>query len=141
MFQLRRIAGEGDVQVALTTVDGVAEDWDADRSSTARAVGGERARHCHSDRLWAGRDDRHRVGHRLATLSAAVVKEAAAVSNDGSHRALADGEVDDTDMTPAQFRAASLRGRPVCVVTSRDEYEAALRGDSGGTDELNVRKP
>jgi hypothetical protein len=35
-------------------------------------------------------------------------------------------EVDDTDMTPDQFRAAAARGTPVRVVRSREEYEAAL---------------
>jgi len=36
-------------------------------------------------------------------------------------------EVDDTDMTAAQFRAAARRGYPVRVVASRAEYEAELR--------------
>ena len=35
-------------------------------------------------------------------------------------------EVDDTAMTPAEFRAARERGIPVRVVTSREEYEAVL---------------
>lgn len=35
-------------------------------------------------------------------------------------------EVDDTEMTPAEFRSAAAQGLPVRVVTSRQEYEAAL---------------
>ena len=34
-------------------------------------------------------------------------------------------EVDDTDMTPAEFRATRRRGQPVRVVPSRAEYEDA----------------
>lgn len=33
-------------------------------------------------------------------------------------------EVDDTEMTPAEFRAAAAEGLPVRVVTSRQAYEA-----------------
>lgn len=35
-------------------------------------------------------------------------------------------EVDDTDMTPAEFRAAAAAGLPVRVVTSRQAYDAEL---------------
>jgi hypothetical protein len=35
-------------------------------------------------------------------------------------------EVDDTEMTPAEFRAAAAQGLPVRVVTSRQAYEAEL---------------
>lgn len=36
-------------------------------------------------------------------------------------------EVDDTDMTAAEFRAARDRGTPTRVVTSRSEFEAGSR--------------
>lgn len=36
-------------------------------------------------------------------------------------------EVDDTDMTPADFRLAAAQGVAVRIVTSRDDYDAALR--------------
>jgi hypothetical protein len=35
-------------------------------------------------------------------------------------------EVDDTEMTPAEFRAAAAAGLPVRIVTSRQAYEAEL---------------
>jgi hypothetical protein len=35
-------------------------------------------------------------------------------------------EVDDTEMTPAEFHTAAVEGLPVRVVTSRQEYEAEL---------------
>lgn len=40
-------------------------------------------------------------------------------------------EVDDTDMTAADFRAAIERGVPVEVVTSREEFEARSRQVAG----------
>jgi len=36
-------------------------------------------------------------------------------------------EVDDTDMTPAEFRAARDRGTPTQVVRSRGEFDAHSR--------------
>jgi hypothetical protein len=39
---------------------------------------------------------------------------------------MARDEVDDTDMTPDDFRRAAAQGVPVRVVTSRDVYEAAV---------------
>jgi uncharacterized protein YegP (UPF0339 family) len=39
-------------------------------------------------------------------------------------------EVDDTDMTAAEFRAARNRGTPMQVVTSREEFD--VRSRQGG---------
>lgn len=44
-------------------------------------------------------------------------------------------EVDDTNMTPAEFRAAMNRGTPARVVTSRSEFEAGA-GRSGARFEV-----
>lgn len=40
-------------------------------------------------------------------------------------------EVDDTDMSAAEFRAARSRGTPARVVTSREEFDARSRRGAG----------
>ncbi len=40
-------------------------------------------------------------------------------------------EVDDTDMTAAEFRAARSRGTPTRVVMSREEFDARFRRGAG----------
>jgi hypothetical protein len=51
---------------------------------------------------------------------------------EGMISGMARDEVDDTDMTPAEFRAAMRRGRPVEIVSSREAYEARVQALAAG---------